>query len=172
MGTGPRIADLTRVFGESDVQRRTGDRNGSAGDPSNGSDNGDGEPSSARKDAIHILLVDREEDTLDLLGSVLRVSGYRVSTAPGAAAARAQIDRELPDVVLLDLPVTPDPAELEIARSLHAGSGKGGVKVVLHTSLPEAAASRRFSGYDGFLRKPAALDQIVETVDAALHRGN
>ncbi|NUZ05043.1 response regulator [Piscinibacter koreensis] len=126
----------------------------------------------ARPDAVHILLVDRETDTLELLGMSLRVSGFRVSTASSAEAARAQIHADVPDVVLLDLPIEPEPAELEVARQLRAEPETAGVKVVLHTSLPEAAVSQRFGAYDAFVRKPAPVEQIVETVDAALHGGD
>lgn len=149
-------------------QAGNGDRNGSSNERGGSTGNQVEQPNSGRH-AVHILLVDREQDTLDVLGSILRVRGYRVSTASGPRAASAQLDQELPDVVLLDLSVAPDPAELDIARSLHQQAEKGTVKVVLHTSLPEAAASKRFSGYDAFLRKPAPIEQIVETVDAALH---
>lgn len=139
-----------------------------AGDNDGGADAG---AASRSGEATHILLVDREQDTRDLLGMILRVSGYRVSTAATAAAARDRLDEELPDIVLLDLPVVPDPAEVEVARSLSAEPASA-VKVVLHTSLAEDAASERFARYDAFLRKPAPVEQIVETVDAALHGGD
>ena len=51
----------------------------------------------------HILIVDDYPDALDIWAIYLRALGYRVSTAADGAAALAQAEQLLPDLIVLDL---------------------------------------------------------------------
>src|SRR5215510_86413 len=50
-----------------------------------------------------ILVVDDDPDLRKLIGDFLAGHGYRVSVAENAAAMRASIEREHPDLVILDV---------------------------------------------------------------------
>ena len=51
----------------------------------------------------HILIVDDEADIRDILGSALEMSGYRVSQADSAAAAKRIVAAAAPDLIITDL---------------------------------------------------------------------
>ena len=51
----------------------------------------------------HALLVDDHADTLEALSALVRAEGFTVSTAPTIDRARAELTRQKPDVVLVDL---------------------------------------------------------------------
>ena len=53
--------------------------------------------------AVRLLVVDDDEGLLFLMADTLRTEGYEVSTAVSAKAARECLDRESPDLMLLDL---------------------------------------------------------------------
>jgi CheY-like chemotaxis protein len=56
-----------------------------------------------RLDGVHVLAVDDEADSLNLLRDVLQAAGARVTAVSSAAAALDQIGTLCPDVVLADI---------------------------------------------------------------------
>lgn len=53
--------------------------------------------------ARHVLLVDDDEDYVLQLSQRLRAAGYEVSTADGVGGAHEQLDRQRPDLAIVDL---------------------------------------------------------------------
>jgi CheY-like chemotaxis protein len=52
---------------------------------------------------VHILIVDDDADLRQLVAEFLEAAGHRVQTAPNGHEALAQMRRECPDLVVLDL---------------------------------------------------------------------
>ena len=52
---------------------------------------------------LHVLVVDDNEDTRDVLQAVLELDGATVSTARSSDAALTALDAERPDVMLIDI---------------------------------------------------------------------
>ena len=57
----------------------------------------------AQADAAKILVVDDVALNVKLLADLLAVKGYRTCTAASGAEALAALDRERPDLILLDV---------------------------------------------------------------------
>jgi DNA-binding response OmpR family regulator len=55
----------------------------------------------------HVLLVDDDAETLDWLSDFVKREGFTVATADSLRAARIQLTRLVPDILLSDL-VLPD----------------------------------------------------------------
>jgi two-component system, OmpR family, KDP operon response regulator KdpE len=68
-----------------------------------------------------ILLVDDEPNILGTLAPLLRARGYEVHTAMNGRAALEAVDRDKPDLIVLDLGL-PDTDGVELCREIRAGS--------------------------------------------------
>lgn len=114
-----------------------------------------------------VLVVDDEPGTVEVLVSVLTDAGYRVTGAVNGRDALQCLQEERCDLILLDLmmPVLDGAATL---AAMKESKRLAGIAVVMMSGLPEPMVKRRARGYDAFLRKPFALDELLETVRAAL----
>jgi CheY-like chemotaxis protein len=110
-----------------------------------------------------LLLVDDDPSMRDILRSVLERAEFEVETAEDGQTALRQMERRVPDVVLMDLemPGLDGPDTLrEIRRQW------GAIPVVLHTGHVDGPLLSRALEWSPFtvLSKPCPMDQLVQTV--------
>ncbi len=118
--------------------------------------------------AAHILVVDDEPDIRSLVKEILIDEGYLVDTAEHAAAARAALRAQRPDLVLLDVWM-PDTDGISLLREW-AQSGRDPLAVVMmsgHGTIETAVEATRLGAYD-FIEKPISLAKLLLTVERAL----
>ena len=119
-----------------------------------------------------ILLVDDEEDTRASLSKFLRAAGHEVVAVPNGRDALAEVLKELPDVVILDLvmPEMDGACFLEVIRSyLRLQS----LPVVILTGLgdsPMIARAQALKVNGVLIKGKASPDDIVQAVEAAIVR--
>jgi CheY-like chemotaxis protein len=110
-------------------------------------------------DCKHILVVDDDSDTLELLCTLLRTDGYAVVGVPDANAAVESVKERVPDMLLIDymLPETDGMTTLQHCRAQPGGRD---VRAVMLTADSRLATLERALalGFDEFLPKPI-LDQ-------------
>lgn len=102
------------------------------------------------------------------LGPVLTKMGMEVlETAPDAARALDAIDRERPDVVLVDLGL-PDMSGIEVGQEILRR--RPGTKVMALTALndPRAVRDTLQAGFHGYLTKDTPLVRFVHAIEASL----
>lgn len=118
----------------------------------------------------HILLVDDDGITCDLLTHILQHAGYATSTASTAEAALVAIAGSEPDLALLDV-CMPGMSGVELARRLQAETS---VPFMFLSSSKDMALIRQATEYGavGYLAKPFDHAQIVPAVEAALGRAD
>ena len=120
------------------------------------------------RSAGRVLVVDDDPAILELLEAALRAEGYAVETAPDAGTALDRLwaawDAQ-PDVILLDLrlPAVDGKAFAELYRALPVRHAP----LVLLSGLPEAADVAPEIGARDVLRKPFALDELLERLRRA-----
>jgi two-component system nitrogen regulation response regulator NtrX len=120
--------------------------------------------------AERILIVDDSAGTRESLGGVLRDEGYVIRTASSGAEARAALEREGCEVVLLDL-LLPDEDGLELLGELRRSYPELPVIVISgHGNVETAVKATRLGAYD-FLEKPLALERVALSVGNAIDRG-
>ena len=97
-----------------------------------------------------------------------------VTPAVGAAAARAQLERELPDIILLDV-LMPGEDGFTLADNLAKDERFSEVPVVLVTAVAESTGQMMYAiEHDkgltatDILKKSEAHERLVPTVDAVL----
>jgi two-component system KDP operon response regulator KdpE len=117
-----------------------------------------------------VLVVEDEEPNRALLRAVLaramdeRLRGLVVLEAPDLTTARAILDTNRVDLVLLDVRL-PDGNGLSLIRDWADRTGPSPEFVVLSASvLPAERATALASGASGFLAKPYRPTELVEAV--------
>jgi signal transduction histidine kinase len=112
-----------------------------------------------------ILVVEDIAVTRELLRALLLDAGYQVALAPTAAEAMAHLERELPDLLMLDL-LLPDRNGLEVCRALRGLPGGDDVPVLIITvdDRPETHGEAVRAGADDFLRKPLLKAELQTRV--------
>jgi class 3 adenylate cyclase len=117
----------------------------------------------------HILVVDDVEKNVRLLADVLSARGYRTSTAASGEAALAAIQRDAPDLVLLDV-MMPGLDGYAVCRAIRADPVHALLPVVLVTALDPAQERVKGleAGADDFLNKPVNQAELMARVRSLL----
>lgn len=119
--------------------------------------------------SIKILLVDDEEAISENLGAFLERSGFQVSVATNGEQALKSIQRNQPDVVIMDvlMPVMDGRQALRQLRK-----DENWIPVILLTQIGEATerAMALEEGADDYLNKPFNPHELVARIRAVLRR--
>jgi DNA-binding response OmpR family regulator len=111
-----------------------------------------------------ILIVDDDRDFVHGLKLVIEGRGYRVLTAHDGVAGLNVADQERPDLVLVDM-MMPKKSGFIVLETLKS-KDPGNPKVIMMTAN-EGARHRAYAemlGVDDYLRKPFAMDKLLESV--------
>jgi two-component system KDP operon response regulator KdpE len=115
-----------------------------------------------------ILLVDDEPNILGTLAPLLRGRGYEVHTAMNGRAAIETVDREKPDLIVLDLGL-PDLDGVEVCRQIRESLNVP--IVVLSARGAEGDKVRALDvGADDYVTKPFGAEELLARIRAALRR--
>jgi two-component system KDP operon response regulator KdpE len=119
--------------------------------------------------AERILIVDDEPSILATMTPLLRGRGYEVATATSAHAALEAIDRQLPQLVILDLGL-PDLAGVEVCRRIREGRSLP-ILVLSARGTERDKVAALDAGADDYVTKPFGAEELLARVRAALRRG-
>ena len=119
--------------------------------------------------AAHILVVDDEPGMRRYLQTVLELESYRVSTACDGEEALSKLQRDQPDVVLLDM-VMPGPDGLETLRRIR--EARPTTKVVMLSCVRDTrkvAMAMRLGAQD-YLSKPVQKEEMEDASASIIQR--
>lgn len=120
-----------------------------------------------------ILVVDDQQDVLDLLSVRLRSAGFRIDTVNDGAAAVAAVERDPPDLILLDL-LLPDLNGFQICRAVREKHPADKLPILIVSAKAEPA-DRYWAeqvGANGFLEKPFDLRDLISDIEGLLAGGS
>ena len=122
----------------------------------------------------NIMIIDDEEDIRTYLMAVLEDSGFKTCTADESENVIEALQREKPDLVLLDI-MMPRRSGISIFRDLRTTAGNEHIPVALISGIERATGF--FNGEikallngtelrppDGFIEKPIRIQQLLEVV--------
>jgi CheY-like chemotaxis protein len=116
---------------------------------------------------VHVLLVDDDKETVDLLSTILRYSGALVMNAGSARAALRALQTVKPNVVVADLTMPDEDGYwlLREIRNLTPEQG-GTIPVVAITGDTRDHGTRRVrtAGFNAFLPKPIEPWDLCRTL--------
>src|SRR5262245_29327232 len=117
----------------------------------------------------HVLIVDDEEAVCWALGRALGREGYKATVAASAELALAAVDRQRPDVVILDIRL-PGMDGLTALGRLRERLPEVPVIVVTAFGNLDSAVKAVEGGAFEYLTKPFDLSQALDAVSRALQR--
>jgi signal transduction histidine kinase/CheY-like chemotaxis protein len=115
--------------------------------------------------ALHLLVVDDNEDAGQMLGLYLESAGYQVTVAHSARAALAAAATDPPDVFLLDIGL-PDMDGNELARCLRRMPHSAPAKLIAVTGYGQEADRARTAaaGFDHHFVKPVDMAPLLDVL--------
>ncbi len=114
-----------------------------------------------------IMIVDDEPDILFIAGTVLRKEGYEVIEASSGRQCLEKLEKERPDLILLDI------LGIDGCKTLEKIKGDRmfkSIPVVMFTVVLEERAKSTFrcAGYDAYIEKPFEKENMLESIDRLL----
>ena len=119
-----------------------------------------------------VLIVEDNPVNLRLAQFLLEKAGFAVARATTGAECLAQLELDIPDVVLMDIQL-PGEDGLSITRKIRANPRLGAVVVVALTAHAMAGDREKIlgAGCDGYIPKPVDPGRLAGEVRRYLHQG-
>jgi two-component system KDP operon response regulator KdpE len=115
-----------------------------------------------------ILIVDDEPNILATVAPLLRSNGYDVLSAMTGHAALDTVDRDKPDLIVLDLGL-PDLDGIEVCRQVRQGSAAPIIVLSARGAEGDKVAALD-AGADDYVTKPFGAEELLARIRAALRR--
>lgn len=124
-----------------------------------------------KKKDIKILLVDDEQDILEIIGYNLIQEGYQVSTANDGREAVQKAQKELPNLIILDV-MMPDMDGMEACEQIRKIPALKNTIITFLTARGEdySQVAGFDAGADDYITKPIKPKVLVSKVKALLRR--
>jgi DNA-binding response OmpR family regulator len=116
-----------------------------------------------------ILVVDDEEHIVMILKDSLEFSGFQVVTAYNGEEALESVQKERPDLIVLDIGM-PKLDGWEVCRRLKSNEGTKAIPVIILTAYAQVSDRKKGAalGAERFISKPCDLTYLVEEINALL----
>ena len=118
-----------------------------------------------------ILVVEDEKAIRSMINFSLSRAGYNVIEASDVKSAKDQIDKRIPDLILIDW-MLPDESGLELARSIKLDDLTKNIAVIMLTAKAEERDKIEGfnSGADDYVTKPFSQKELIARIKALLRR--
>lgn len=114
-----------------------------------------------------ILIVEDLEDTVFGYKRYLEAIGYSTETVSTCKDALKMIQREVIDLVLLDLDL-PDGSGLDLIEPIRTALPGCGIIIITGSGDIQHAVTAMKTGADNFLTKPVEMDELVVSIEKSL----
>jgi CheY-like chemotaxis protein len=118
-------------------------------------------------------VIDDAPDTLDVLEQILAYSGAATMTAPGAGAALALLEHEVPDVIVSDVGM-PDVDGFELMRRIRRRAATAAIPAIALTAFTrqDDRVKALQAGFTDYLAKPVEPAALADAIRRAVARGD
>jgi DNA-binding response OmpR family regulator len=115
-----------------------------------------------------ILVVDDDRELNDGLRAVLERQGYRVLQASNGIQARDVVTRHRPDLVILDM-MMPRMGGFPVLEHYRGRADAPPIIMITANEGSRHKAYAEFLGVVEYIRKPFAMEQLLESVEKGLN---
>jgi len=124
-----------------------------------------------RLDGRHVLVVDDDGATRELLAGLIERAGGEVTTADSTSSALEAVHRRAPDAIIADigLPGEDGRALLRRIRALPPPAGVAPAIALSAYTRAEDQESALTAGFTSFIAKPATPQQLLRALDALMN---
>jgi DNA-binding response OmpR family regulator len=124
--------------------------------------------SSPATKASRVLIVDDDAEIIDSVRIALESKGYEVVIARDGNQGLAMAEREDPDLVILDMMMPKRSGFLVLERLRRTRPVPLRVIMITANEGSRHKAYAEMLGVDDYIRKPFAMDRLLESVDRLL----
>ena len=114
-----------------------------------------------------ILIVDDEKDSCEILAEILSDEGYETFSARSGRSALVKVEKEKPDLVLLDIKMPQMDGIEGLERIKKIDKGIAVIMITAYGALNTARGAMRLGAYD-YITKPFDVNLIKGIVKEAL----
>ena len=114
-----------------------------------------------------ILVVDDDAEIVESMRTILEAKGYQVMVARDGNQGLALAEREMPDLLVLDM-MMPKKSGFLVLERLKGKDAKTKRMPCIMITANEGGRHRAYAemlGVDEYIRKPFAMDKLVAAVD-------
>ena len=123
-----------------------------------------------------VLIVDDDPDITEAMKVVLENKGYEVSSATNSVIATEQLEKERPDLIILDVMMTTPQEGFGFSRWLHQKEKYKDIPVLMLSGVKDqtgidfksTAGDEAWLPVTAFLDKPVKPDVLVEQVTSLI----
>ena len=116
-----------------------------------------------------VIVIEDDLDAAEMFAEMMRVSGYNVIKTFTSTPAISIIQKEKPDVIILDI-MMPDVSGLEVLRFIRREPELANTPVVIVSArgTPTDVKTGMEAGASAYLIKPVGFQDLQNAVDKAL----
>lgn len=120
--------------------------------------------------ARSVLVVDDEPMARSMLRLILVRAGFEVREAEDGKAALSEVDRSLPDLMILDI-MMPGIDGFEVCERLRADESTNRLPIIMLSAKTDSESVKRGLnlGANKYLTKPVGPDELTRHVREVLH---
>ena len=118
---------------------------------------------------FHILVADDDKNTRKYLRAVLESDGYTVSDAKNGEEALTVMDREVIDLVVLDV-MMPVMDGYEFTKCMREADNELPILMISAKQMPEDKKRGFRAGTDDYMTKPIDAEEMLLRIKALLRR--
>ena len=115
-----------------------------------------------------ILLVDDDAEIIESLRLALEAQNYEVLVARDGNQGLALIERENPDLIILDMMMPKRSGFLVLERLKRLGDDKHRIIMITANEGNRHKAYAEMLGVDDYVRKPFPMDRLIQSVKRLL----
>ena len=125
-----------------------------------------------------ILVIDDDRDLVDSIRIVLESKGYRVRAAYNGKEGYVELERKIPDLIILDVMMSTDTEGFDLAYKLQRSPQYKQIPILMLTSFPQKMVEKgpesfqHIMGEDWpvsmFFEKPIQPEKLLSAVEQML----
>jgi len=126
-------------------------------------------------EAKRILIIDDDEDYANALKVILENNGFQVEHEPNIGDGRIAIDRNRPDLVILDVMMEKHTDGFDLCRNLKEDDSCRSIPILLVTAVTEKTGFKFSPETDGdycpadeYVSKPIPVSELLSRVNRLL----